>query len=105
MLIPSLDYTGRARWQAKFILVPRKLAVETLSRYRESDRRAYLGNLVQLQAVAGDYSKAQETVETLRRSVPNGEFAGPSDPSIADAKVPLRVEWRNDSVLHVPVSR
>jgi uncharacterized protein len=28
-----------------------------------------------------------------------------SDESIADARVPLHVQWRNDSVLHVPVSR
>jgi uncharacterized protein len=61
----------------------RKLAVETLDRYREGDRRAYLGNLLQLQALAGDYAKAQETLEALRRTVPNGEFAGPPDPSIA----------------------
>jgi hypothetical protein len=28
-----------------------------------------------------------------------------SDESIADAKEPLEVEWRNDSVVHVPIWR
>jgi uncharacterized protein len=40
-----------------------------------------------------------------RAQVNYGTGRDVSDESIADAKVPLKVEWRNDSVVNVPISR
>jgi uncharacterized protein len=61
----------------------RALAVNTSSRYRESDREAYLANLMQLQLVAGEYAKAQGTLEAWQALRGNAGLAPPPEPSIA----------------------
>jgi len=42
------------------------LATTVLAAYHEADRETYLDNLFRLQMVAGEYSKAAETIATLR---------------------------------------
>src|SRR5687768_10764494 len=76
--IASLAVTGTARAQqfdfpaaaakdsAVLASYMPRLATQVLAAYREGDRRVYLDNLFRIQFVAGKYSEARSTLDSLR---------------------------------------
>ena len=79
------------------------LARAALEQYQNPDRDTYLQNRYRLQLAAGDLAGALTSFNAWRDQHTYGTGKDVSDESIADAKVPLHIDWQNDSTVSVPV--
>jgi hypothetical protein len=94
------------------------LANKVIINYKENNYRDSLSNLSRLQVLAGRYSEADVTLDSLRYAsketdpqfwslvdaqVNYGTGKDVSDETIEDAQIPLQIKWYNDSIIKIPV--